>query len=652
MKFSMAFATLSFAAFGLATNAARGADPAKSTGDKERELIAVLQSGAAPAEKAITCKRLTVYGTDAAVPALAPLLLDQSLASWARIALEVIPGPAADEALRQAIDKTQGLLLVGVINSVGVRGDTKAVPQLEAKLKDPDAEVASAAAVSLGKVGGSPAARALKGYLASAPPPVRAAVAEGCIRCAEHFLAEGKASDAVKLYDAVRKADVPKQKLLEATRGAILAMKSGGVALLVEQLRSTDKAFFGIGLITARELPGPKATKAVEAEMRQARLDRQPLLLLALAGRDDPAALPAILDAAKSGSKQLRVTAVGVLDRWGKPESVPVLLGVAAGSDPDLAAPAIAALARISGSEVDKEILDGVEHGNGKERQVAIELAGRRRVEGAGPVIVSCTEDSDSGIWSAAIQALGEIGGERQVATLVKLLQKSRNSTDRSEIEAALLSISGRIGSGCSRNLQALANSTDNTLRIVALHALAAAGGAEALAVVAAATTDKDETVQDEAVRTLANWPNTWPEDEAVTAPLLEVARSGTKPSHQVLASRGYLQFLEGDKKLNPDAKLAKVKEILPLIKRPEEKQLAIAVVHGVPTNEGLEMLVAFAGEPSLADDACAAIVDVAAKNVQSVSKEERQKGLQIVLEKSTNDRTKRKAEAALKKIQ
>jgi hypothetical protein len=53
--------------------------------EREAKLIAVLRSDAPPAEKAITCKRLAVYGTKDAVPALAPLLLDKELSSWARI---------------------------------------------------------------------------------------------------------------------------------------------------------------------------------------------------------------------------------------------------------------------------------------------------------------------------------------------------------------------------------------------------------------------------------------------------------------------------------------------------------------------------------------------------------------------------------------
>src|SRR5881409_775826 len=93
--------------------------------EKERKLIAILKSQAPPQEKAIPCKQLAIYGTKDAVPALARLLSDPELASWARIALEAIPDPSADAALRKAMGKVKGKLLVGVINSLGNRQDQK-----------------------------------------------------------------------------------------------------------------------------------------------------------------------------------------------------------------------------------------------------------------------------------------------------------------------------------------------------------------------------------------------------------------------------------------------------------------------------------------------------------------------------------------------
>ena len=73
---------------------------------------------------------------------------------------------------------------------------------------------------------------------------------------AERYIAAGNATEATKLYDEVRSADLPQQLVLTATRGAIVARGSAGVPLLIEQLRSNDKQRFALGLSVARELPG------------------------------------------------------------------------------------------------------------------------------------------------------------------------------------------------------------------------------------------------------------------------------------------------------------------------------------------------------------------------------------------------------------
>src|SRR5438034_1373125 len=158
---------------------AAAADSNDSPAEKQRKLIKVLRSHAASGDKAIACKQLAIYGTKDAVPALAALLPDAKLASWARIALEAIPDPAADDALRKAMGKLKGKLLVGTINSIGYRRDAKAVKGLEKRLnKDADVEVAAAAAVALGRIGGDKASAALERALAAARAGGLTAVAE------------------------------------------------------------------------------------------------------------------------------------------------------------------------------------------------------------------------------------------------------------------------------------------------------------------------------------------------------------------------------------------------------------------------------------------------------------------------------------------
>jgi HEAT repeat protein len=632
----------------LLTVIADAAQAQNGPSDKELKLISVLQSDAPAAEKAITCKRLAVWGSQEAVPAIAPLLADEQLSSWARIALEVIPGPAADAALREAMGKVQGRLLVGVINSIGIRRDAQAVTGLAAKLKDADADVASAAAVALGCIGGDEAAGILLPTLADASAAVRPAVAEGCIRCAEKYLAQGNSAQAKKLYDAVCTADVPKQRILDATRGAILARGSAGVPFLVEQLTSADKGRVGIGLWTARELPGEDVTKALAAAMSKLSPERQPLLLLALSDRTDAAVLPVVVKAVQNGSMELRTTAAGVLVRIGEVSCVPVLLEAASQEDTKLAQAAKITLAKLPGEDIEADLLARLPQAIGKTREVLIWLVGYRQLDSALPAIVQSLEDSDAGVRTAAIQAVGALGGVGQVDDLVKLAQKTR---ERGDIEKALQAVAGRSGAACVSHLQPLMQSGDAGLRTVGLHAMVIAGGPDGLAAVRAAVDDKEESVQDEAVRTLSTWPNNWPQDAAAADVLLTLAKSGKKTSHQVLALRGYLQYLRGDKSLAGADKMARINGLLDLIQRPEEKRQAVAIVGGLEAPGALEMLTRFAADSAVAEEACSAIVNLARRDLQGVSAEQRRSALQTVVERSTNARTKGRAQELLKSL-
>jgi HEAT repeat protein len=631
---------------------AAAADDHSCSPAQVRELITLLQSKAAPADKALACKKLAIYGDKEVVPALAPLLTDPELASWARIALEAIPGPGADAALRGALDKTKGRLLVGDIDSIGVRRDPKAVGALIQKLKSSEPDVASAAAVALGRIGGTKAAKALSQALETVPEAVRDAVAQGCVLCAEQLIAQGKRPEAVKLYDTVRVANVPWNRQVEAIRGAILARQEAGLPLLLTQLRWPDKAMFGIGLSTARELPGREVTEALAAELRQCSPDRQAYLLLAIGDRTDAAVMPTILQAATSGSQKLRLAAVGILDRMGNVSTLPVLLTVAADPDADLAQAALGALARLPGNEVDTDLASRLSAATGKSRQVLIVLIGQRHIERALPAVVSSASDSDAGVRAAAVQTMGILGTEAQAADLVKLLQGTKDAKERSNIEMALLAISARTGAKSAPHLVPLARDDDSALRIIALHVLAADGGPDALAVIQTAVQDKEEAVQDEAVRALSTWPNNWPEDNAVAEPLLTLAKSAAKSTHQVLALRGYLQYLQGNKQLKADDKLAKLNDVRELVKRPEEKRLFIAAIGTAPNGKALDMLVAYVPEADFAEDACSAIVKLAEASASEVPKEQQHKALQLVVDKSDSDATRKQARKLLKGAQ
>jgi HEAT repeat protein len=265
-RFLTSILALSLAAVMPSLAGAQGqAPPAEGS---EAELIAVLESDARLFDKAKACQQLAVIGTAKAVPALAELLSDESLAHYARFGLEPIPDPAVDDALREAAGKLQGGLLVGVINSIGMRRDAGAVDQLKGLMESSDTTVAAAAAAALGRIATPEAVEALEEALGG-PAPRRLAVADACLTAADRLLGEGEKDEAASLYEAMRAADLPKHLQIAALYGIVRARGAEALPLVVECLRSDDKARFRVALDAAQALPGEEVTEAVLAELSE-----------------------------------------------------------------------------------------------------------------------------------------------------------------------------------------------------------------------------------------------------------------------------------------------------------------------------------------------------------------------------------------------
>lgn len=612
----------------------------------QKELIAILTApDSPPGDKAITCKQLMRIGDGEAVPALAALLNDEQLAAWARIALEAIPDPAADEALRAAASQLQGRLLVGVVNSIGMRRDAQAVELLSKKLADTDAEVAAAAAVALGRIGDSAATgileQSLKGSsLAGAPATVRSAAAEGCILCAEKLAQAGEAAAAIRLFEAVRNADVPKQRVLEATRGAILARQADGIPQLVELLHADDRAHFELGLWVARELPGQQATGALVAELERMKPERQGLLLLALMDRADRPALSLLARAAEQGPKNVRITAIKAMRQKGDASCVPVLLAAALEADADVATAAVEALEELPGDDVNADLAARLAKAEGKTRLALIELSGRRGIAAALPELFKAADDSDAAVRAAAFKSLGDTIDFANLSWLIDRTVRAKTAGELALVGAALKAASGRMPDrdACAERLAGAMSQAATPAKVELLASLGAIGGVRALAAIAEASKSSDVAVQAAAAQQLGDWMT--PDAAPV---LLQMARGAADNNLKIRALRGYLrvarQFVVPD-----DERFAMYQTAMAAALRDDERRLALEVLIRIPSVQTLAEATRRLGEPALRDAAANAAVNIAAKLAAEQPKAVAD-AMQQVLDSGAGDPAKAKAQ-------
>lgn len=557
---------------------------------QERELIAVLRSDAPEADKAMACKRLAIHGSADAVPDLAKLLGNERLASWARIPLEGIPDAACDAALREAAAGLQGRLLVGTINSLGVRRDAAAVGLLAKRLGDADAAVASAAAIALGQIGDDAAVAALRPALAAGEPAVRDAAAEACVVAAERTLAAGRGADAAALCDTVRKAHVPAQRIAEATRCAILARGSAGVPLLVEQLRSSDRRLFGIGLSVARELQGPEVDAALAAEIGSAAPARAAVVVTALADRGGPVARTTLAGVAgrRDAPRDVRLAATLALGRMGDAESLVPLLNAAAESDAGLAAAAKGAIADLPAAGVNEAICGRLGGADAAALPLLLDLVARRRIAAALPEVLDALKSPDKDVRSAALAALGETIDLDRLNVLVERTIGSDDAGDSAAAVAALRTACVRMPDrdACTAKLEPAVSAAPQGTRIALLEIVGEVGGGRALGVVNAAAKSDQEPLRDAGTRLLGKWMT------ADAAPvLLDLAKTLPDGKYRDRALKGYLRIAR-QLAANEAERVAMCRTILGVARDDADRQIVSDAIRGMPNADAVRKAV------------------------------------------------------------
>lgn len=619
-------------AFTVAVSAALAQEPTPLVTQGQDQLIAVLKSSDASRKaKADACRELAVIGGREAVPVLVGLLSNPEMNHMARYALETIPDPAVSDALRDQLGKLKGLPLVGVIGSVGVRKDPKAVEPLAALLSDSDLEVACGAARALGSIGTPAAAQALKDALSNVTEDNLLAFCEGFARCAESLAANGHRDQALEIYGEAYKDDrLPHQVRAAALRGAVLLRGMDGLPILREALHSDDYTQFAAANRIALELPGPEVNQLLCDELGKLTADQQVVVVGTLAERGDPAALNTIIAAIQNGAKAVRLASIRALARIPRAESVPTLVKLLNDGDRDAAQAAKESLAGFADPAADVAIAGLLASNRPADRLTAIDLIGRRQTRASVPDLFKAAGDASADVRVAAIKQIGELGSAGEVPKVLEVLVSTKDARDRGAAEQALTTLCAKSG-GAEANgaaVSAALAKAQPEAKSSLLEVLASIGGPDALQSVSTAAKDSNSQVRGAAIRALSSWKT------ADAAPaLFELASKATSDTDKTLTLTGYLT-LAGNTDLPAPQRLDMCRQAAGLVSKTAEKNLLLAALGALPSVDALPLALPYLDDAATRDAASAAVLTIADKLLQGQTPKATAAGLVAPLQK------------------
>ena len=608
----------------------------------ETKLLTILASpDATTASKDWVCRQLRQAGSERSVLALVPLVADKDLATVARWALQGIPSPKVDEALRDAVCQVKGALLVGVVCTIGARRDCQAVPLLAPLAGDKEPAVAEAALYALGQIGNKEALAAIQA--ASASDSLKRYRFHAMLLCAERMAAEGQSTDASAVYRELyeRSGDVAVQ--IGALRGILTKDPDKAPPLVTTALRAEDTK---LRLSTAKlvcELGGAEILNPVLSALPTFSKDVQTAILGMV---NEKATLPAVLAAADSGEEDIRVAALGAIGRLGDESVVPLLLPIATAGGGSEQATARKSLQQLRGADVDRALVAAAQDGETAQRIEAIRTLAARNATSAILSLQELAHDAEPTVRIEAIGAVGAVAGCQSFGRMLQILAAAESAEERGAAEKASIAIAQRTRAiaqdwAAERVLDVMPDQ-GAVVRCSLLRVLATIRSDKSLDGLRKAIGDADASVKDAAVRGLVNWPDAAPIED-----LLELARSSESQVHKVLALRGVTRMAVLSDERPPQQKVELLAKAMTAAARPEEKKLVLGALAEIGHPAALELALGYLSDEAFENEAAAAVVKIA-KSVQKTDLDAAGAAIRKVLEVCKSPTARQLAESSL----
>ena len=493
----------------------------------------------------------------------------------------------------------------------------------------------------MGKIGTPECAQALAAAADKIPAAARPTFCDGYLLCADRLAAAGKAAEAHAIYQRFAKPAEARAVRQAAFHGLLCTAGDKKEELVVALLTTGDA---DARAIASGHLGSLSSGALCTLVGKMAGLPTRPqaALLTALAAHGEKSALPAVLEATKSQEPAVRLAAFEALAQLGDASAVPALIAAMTTENPGAAALARRSLVWLKDPAAEERIMAALENAE-VSRAELIGVLAERQCKAAVPVFLKAAAGADEDSRNRAVAALARLAGPSDVPAMLGLVLKTRKGVDRDNVEKAVMLVCQRIPDPEKRADAVLAAAgEDDSAKSELLPLLGRIGGRKSLEAIRAAIDGKDAQINEAGVRALCNWP-----DATVADELLRIAKSAAQDTHRQWALRAFVRVIALPSETPPAAKLALLKQAMPMAARDEDRTLILERAAAVRTLETLRFVAPYLDQPALAQAACKTIVELAHhKDLREPNKAEFNPALEKVIavckDRQLVDRAKR----------
>lgn len=383
------------------------------------------------------------------------------------------------------------------------------------------------------------------------------------------------------------------------------------VKLIVKLIHDPDREFRAAGLEKVRtSAKGAPATQLFSDQLKKLDALGQAALLNALADRGDGTARAAVLELiAASPDEQVRASAIGAIGSLGGVADLPLLIKILSAASGVEQGAARRSLIQIRGSAINKTLAAEMSSTSPIVKAVLIEVLAARRASDETPALIAATVDENAQVRSAAMTALGQIGGPEQIAALLPGVLKAQKGGERDSAERSIAVICAKISNEDQRGtaiIEAL-NKVNPADRDELLSLVGRVGGRKLINFVGDIASETDPDRRRLGIDALSKWP-----DASVAEKLLEIANKTTDPTERRLSFQGFVKISATRDSRSDKQRLDRMKEAMKFAKTPEEQLLVINRTRTAYAVESVRFVLPYIDEQKFSEVACETIVEIA----------------------------------------
>lgn len=550
------------------------AQPAQYPGI-EAKLLAVLENPQATyAAKKFVCEQLRIVGSAACVPPLVNMLGGELTAPLARFALDTLPGTQVDESLLELLSKSTGPSQIALIQTLGGRRCEAAVPPLTKLVASADPILATAALDALSHISGEAAISALKSAKVSEGlEPVR----QRALMDAAFVLVEsGNASAAAPLFHSQFKSGTSLPAVIAALNGIAACEGARALPILLSALEDPREKLAMAAADTAQRIEGTQVTGGLAAALPGLSPAVQVAMVRTLSLRGDKAASGAVRALLNSPEEAVKAEAALALEGLGDSSVIPELIALASGQG-EPAAAAQQSLGRIHASGVNEAMARMLDDPDPKKVRMAALTLKARADRSVLQRLLQMAGSEKADLRNAGLEALDGFAGTSELPALLALLGAAKS---QDKLVSVIWKATTALGVEEERFVQLWGDGTRHPKALISLASVA--GGAKPLQIAVQSAASSDPALKEAAARSLFAWKTS----EAIE-PVLHIVKTSAEPKLQILGTRAVVRLII-DRKCHwkQPKKIETLQRLLPLLSRPEDKQMVEAAIAQVESGK------------------------------------------------------------------